>query len=67
VGEFEMAYIVQGVDYEGKPISTTVDDRKRALAVAITWRSQGRSGVTINGDGRIYSAKELARSIIEKE
>jgi hypothetical protein len=62
-----MAYIVQGMDYEGEPISTTVDDRKRALAVAIKWRSQGRSGVTINGDGRIYTAKELARSIIEKE
>jgi hypothetical protein len=62
-----MAYIVQADDSKHGGISMAVADRKRALAVAIKWRSQGRSGVTINGDGRIYTAKELARSIIEKE
>jgi hypothetical protein len=62
-----MPYIVQAMDYEGGAISTTVDDQKRALAVAIKWRSQGRSSVTINGDGRVYTAKELARAIIEKD
>jgi hypothetical protein len=62
-----MAYIVQAMNYEGDAVSTTVADQKRALAVAIKWRSQGRSSVTIKGDGRIYTAKELARSIIEKE
>jgi hypothetical protein len=47
--------------------SKAVADRKRALAVAIKWGSEGRSGVTIRGDGRIYTAGELARQIIEKE
>ena len=62
-----MAYIVHAMDYEGDVISTTVADRKLALALAIKWGSQGRSGVTISGDGRKYTAKELARAIIEKE
>jgi hypothetical protein len=33
-----MAYIVKAMDYEGGAISTTVDDQKRALAVAIGGR-----------------------------
>jgi hypothetical protein len=61
-----MAYIVQAVDSEGDAISTTVADRKQALAVAIKWASQGRSGIKIIGDGRIYTAKELARAIIDE-
>jgi hypothetical protein len=35
-----MAYIVQAMDYEGDAISTTVANRKQALAVAIKWASQ---------------------------
>ena len=62
-----MAYIVQAVDSEGDAISTTVADRKQALAVAIKWASQVRSGIKIIGDGRIYTAKELARAIIDRE
>jgi hypothetical protein len=62
-----MAYIVQAVDSEGDAISTTVADRKQALAVAIKWASQVRSGIKIIGDGRIHTAKELARAIIDRE
>jgi hypothetical protein len=63
-GEIQrMAYIVKAMDYEGDAISTT----KLALAVAIKWGSQGRSGIKIIGEGHIYTAKELARQIIEKE
>jgi hypothetical protein len=65
--EDRMAYIVQADDSNHGGVSMTVADRKRALAVAIKWGSQGRSGVTISGDGRIYTAKELARLIIDKE
>jgi hypothetical protein len=42
-------------------MSVTVADRKAALAVAVKWASGGRSGVKIIGDGRIYTAKELAQ------
>jgi hypothetical protein len=62
-----MAYIVQAGDSNHGGISKTVADRKRALAIAVKWGSQGRSGVTISGDGRIYTAKELAREIIDKD
>ena len=48
-----MAYIVQAGDSNHGGISKTVADRKRALAIAVKWGSQGRSGVTISGDGRI--------------
>ena len=50
--ESKMAYIVQADDSEHGEISKAVADRKRALAVAIKWGSEGRSGVTIRGDGR---------------
>jgi hypothetical protein len=63
--ELEMPYIVQGGGPEG-PISKTVDDPKEALAVAIEWASEGRSGVKIIGNGRIYTAKELAQVIIDR-
>jgi hypothetical protein len=61
-----MAYIVQADDSEHTGISMTVADRKAALAVAVKWASEGRSGVKIIGDGRIYTAEELARAIIDK-
>jgi hypothetical protein len=48
-------------------ISITVADRKQAHATAMEWETSGRSGVRIIGDGRIYTAKELARAIIDKE
>ena len=62
-----MAYIVQAYDSEGGAISISVADRKQALAAATELETEGRSGVKIIGDGRIYTAKELARAIIEKE
>jgi hypothetical protein len=66
VGRFEMAYVLQAEDSEGA-ISLTVFDRKQALAAAIKWATEGRSGIKIIGDGRIYTTRELARVIIEKE
>lgn len=63
-----MAYIVQARESEDHaPISKTLVDRKGALATAVKWASQGRLNVKIIGDGRIYTAKELARVIIEQE
>jgi hypothetical protein len=61
-----MPYIVQAGGSDD-PISKTVVNRKEALAAAIKWASEGRSGIKIIGDGRIYTAKELARLIIDKE
>jgi hypothetical protein len=65
--KFEMAYIVQADDSGNDAISITVADRKQAHATAMEWETSGRSGVRIIGDGRIYTAKELARAIIDKE
>jgi hypothetical protein len=65
--KFEMAYIVQADDAGNDAISITVADRKQAHATAMEWETSGRSGVRIIGDGRIYTAKELARAIIDKE
>lgn len=58
VGRFEMAYVLQAEDSEGA-ISLTVFDRKQALAAAIKWATDGRSGIKIIGDGRIYTTREL--------
>ena len=60
-----MPYIVLA-DGSKDAISTTVSDRKQALAAAVEWASDGRSGVKIIGDGRIYTVKELARAIIAR-
>ena len=62
-----MAYIIQADDSGDDAISLTLADRKEALAAAIQWQSEGRSGVKIIGDGRIYSPDDLARAIIDKE
>lgn len=67
VEKFEMAYIVQADDSGDDAISISVADRKQALAAAVELESEGRSGVKIIGDGRIYTTKELARAIIDKE
>jgi hypothetical protein len=62
-----MSYIVQADDSVDDGISITRADRKEALAAAVQWQSEGRPGVKIVGDGRIYTAQELARVIIDKE
>jgi hypothetical protein len=60
-----MPYIVQAGGSED-PISLTVDDPREALAAAIEWAGEGRSGVKIIGDGRIYTQKELAKLIVDR-
>jgi hypothetical protein len=62
-----MPYVIQAVDSGGDPVSITVSGRKEALAAALNWESEGRSGVKIIGDGRIYSTKDLAQAVIDKE
>jgi hypothetical protein len=62
-----MPYILQAEDPRGDAFSISVADPKQALATALEWESEGRSGVKIIGDGRIYTTKELARAIIDKE
>jgi hypothetical protein len=47
-------------------VSKTHVDRKDALATAVKWASEGRK-VKILGNGRIYTAVELALSIINNE
>jgi hypothetical protein len=47
-------------------VSKTHDDRKDALATAVQWESEGRK-VKIIGNGKIYTAAELAISIINNE
>jgi hypothetical protein len=49
-------------------VSLTVADRKDALATAVAWAGQGRSGMMIIGrDGRIYTLEGLAMAIINEE
>jgi hypothetical protein len=65
-GGIAMPYIVQA---EGSEIHSAVSkkhaDRKDALANAVQWGSEGRK-VKIIGNGRIYTAAELAISIINE-
>jgi hypothetical protein len=61
-----MAYIVETDDSEDRGFCKTVGDRKGALAVAVKWTSGGRRGVKVTGDGRVYTAAELARVINEQ-
>jgi Ethanolamine utilization protein EutJ (predicted chaperonin) len=62
---FEMAYIVQAQagGPDGTAVSATVHDRSEALKRAVVWLGEGRTGVTIIGDGRVYTAPELATAI----
>jgi hypothetical protein len=67
VEKFEMAYIVQADDSEGDAISISVADRKQAARGCHQMGDRRTSGIKIIGDGRIYTAKELARAIIDIE
>jgi hypothetical protein len=62
-----LPYIVQAEESEDhNAVSKTHEDRKDALVTAVQWGSEGRK-VMIIGNGRIYTVKELAISIINNE
>jgi hypothetical protein len=61
-----MPYIVQTEESDDhSAVSKTHADRKDALVTAVQWGSEGRK-VKIIGNGRIYTAAELAISIINE-
>jgi hypothetical protein len=60
-----MPYIIQAKG--DKEVSLTVAGRKDALATAVAWAGQGRSGIMIVGDGRIYTLEELAVAIVNEQ
>jgi hypothetical protein len=64
VEKTDVAYIVQANDSDLGGVARTVADRKLALALAVKWATDGRTGLKISGDGRIYTPAELARMII---
>jgi hypothetical protein len=67
MGEIAMPYIVQAEESEDhSAVSKTHEDRKEALVTAVKWGSEGRK-VQIIGNGRVYTATELALSIINEE
>jgi hypothetical protein len=62
-----MAYVVQAEESKDhNAVSKTHEDRKDALVTAVQWGTEGRK-VKIIGNGRIYTAVELAVSIIDNE
>jgi len=62
-----MPYIVQAEESKDhNAVSKTHEDRKDALATAVQWGSEGRK-VKIIGNGRIFTAQELALAIINNE
>jgi hypothetical protein len=62
MGEIAMPYIVQAEESEDhSAVSKTHEDRKEALVTAVKWGSEGRK-VQIIGNGRVYTATELALS-----
>jgi hypothetical protein len=66
-GGIAMAYVVQAEESEDhNAVSKTHEDRKDALVTAVQWGTEGRK-VKIIGNGRIYTAVELAVSIIKNE
>jgi hypothetical protein len=58
-----MAYIVLVDVSERDAASLTVARREEALSVAVGWLNEGRTGVKIIGDGRIYTPTEFAMTI----
>jgi hypothetical protein len=66
-GGITMAYVVQAEESKDhNAVSKTHEDRKDALVTAVQWGTEGRK-VKIIGNGRIYTAVELAVSIIDNE
>jgi hypothetical protein len=56
-----MPYLVQAA-VPGKldAVSISVTSREEALKIAALWQEEGRSGIRIIADGRIYTPIELA-------
>jgi hypothetical protein len=55
-----MAFIVQTDGNVADATSVIVTSEAEALSIAIQWLTEGRYGVKIIGDGRIYTTDEFA-------
>lgn len=64
-----MTFIVQAASNKPRESSFTVTKatRKDALETAKGLLGQGLSGVTITGDGRVYTTREFARTFGDDE
>jgi hypothetical protein len=58
-----MAYLVQ-CDAPGREDAETIrrETREEAMTTATGWQNDGRTGIRIIGDGRVYTAGEFARA-----
>jgi hypothetical protein len=62
-----MAYVVQAIAPSNHvAISQTVAARDEALTLAVDWEAQGHTRIRIIGDGRIYTAQQLAMAVINR-
>jgi hypothetical protein len=63
-GEENMTFIVQANPSRDDTPSVSVADRVEALRAALNWRKRGYKRVQIFGDGRLYSLREFAGTIV---
>ena len=59
-----MAFLIQANPSKENAPNFTVDDRIDALRAALRLRNTGYTRVQIVGDGRLYSLKEFAGTIV---
>ena len=58
-----MSYLIQAaVPGKADAVSISVTTREEALKIAALWQEEGRSGIRIIANGRIYTPIELAAS-----
>jgi hypothetical protein len=63
-----MPYLVQACEPSGKvEQSKAAVDRREALSVALEWFRLGYINIRIIGNGRIYTAEQLALEVINED
>ena len=62
-----MPYLIQAAaPGQEDAVSIRVATREEALKIAALWQAEGRSGIRIIANGRIYTASQLAANHQEK-
>ncbi len=62
-----MAFIVQANPSKKQAPTMTVEDRVEALRLALRWKKIGYRNVQVIGDGRLYTLREFAGTIMVGE
>ena len=58
-----MVYVLQADGPESFGSGAVVKTRREALAIAVKWIEEGRTGIKIIGDRRVYRPEEFALTI----